>query len=35
VLLRKQPGERVQVSWQTTTGAQQAATITLATSPPQ
>jgi S1-C subfamily serine protease len=34
-LLRKQPGERVQVSWQTTTGAQRAATITLATSPPQ
>ena len=35
VLLGKQPGERVQVAWQTTTGAEWSAPLTLATSPPQ
>jgi S1-C subfamily serine protease len=35
VMLGKQPGERVQVSWQTTTGSERSATLTLATSPPQ
>jgi S1-C subfamily serine protease len=35
VMLRKHPGEKVQVAWQTTGGVQQTATVTLTSSPPQ
>jgi S1-C subfamily serine protease len=35
LMLQKHPGERVQVAWQTTAGATQAETVTLAASSPQ
>jgi S1-C subfamily serine protease len=35
LMLQKHPGERVQVTWQTTAGATQTATVTLTASSPQ
>jgi S1-C subfamily serine protease len=35
LMLAKHPGETVRVAWQKTTGAQQDATVTLSSSPPQ